>query len=587
MSETINQFPAPDDIRDAVERMTVSDVFARSPQLGAFLRFVVEAVLHGKADRIKAYTIGVEVLRRDTKFDPQLDPIVRVEATRLRRTIERYYSGPGVDDPLILDLPRGSYVPTFRWRELDAPIAADESEPVGPAHAGWRGFVRSWPGVAAVAATVLLLAAGIGAGLLMRQASQHPETTAAMRDLQRPATAAMLQPGNGMPSIYIEPLRVTGTPLDGALSVDTLAEKIGDAFARFDTINVVASRTASADAPAMEPRSDYRLSGVVEYKSDGASVQFRLIDVAEGNVVWSRSFDRVVATDQGAAEEQIVFALADALLQSYGVIRSRDRAKQLVSNIGDPRYRCILEAADSIRTLNAAEHERSMACLENLTLVDPSFALGYTFLAILYGREYQLGIIQRSDGELVLERALRAVRRAIELNPASSRTWTVLMVVLFHRQEVPEAFAAGDKALALNKYDSLAPVEYGGRLIMVGETERGLAMIRRAVGANVVRPSWQHFYLFMGAYLAGDMKEATYQAGQITESNYALGHLARALAATAVGDSERARQAIERLVALQPGWKTGPRIELGKLSPNPLIVDRLAKDLAKAGLPGA
>ena len=113
--------PAPAEIRAAVERMTVSDVFARSPQLGAFLRFVVEAVLHGKAERIKAYTIGVEVLRRDVKFDPQLDPIVRVEATRLRRTIERYYSGPGASDPIIVDLPRGSYVPTFRWRDLEAP----------------------------------------------------------------------------------------------------------------------------------------------------------------------------------------------------------------------------------------------------------------------------------------------------------------------------------------------------------------------------------------------------------------------------------------------------------------------------------
>ncbi len=117
MSDIINDTPTPEDIREAVDRVTVSDVFARSPQLGAFLRFVVEAVLHGKADRIKAYTIGVEVLRRDTKFDPQLDPIVRVEATRLRRTIERYYSGPGADDPVIIDLPRGSYVPTFRWRE--------------------------------------------------------------------------------------------------------------------------------------------------------------------------------------------------------------------------------------------------------------------------------------------------------------------------------------------------------------------------------------------------------------------------------------------------------------------------------------
>ena len=118
-SETVRDLPSPDEIRRAVDRVVVSEVFSRSPQLAAFLRFVVEAVLHNRQDRIKAYTIGVEVLRRDPKFDPQLDPIVRVEATRLRRAIERYYAGPGANDPLLIDLPRGSYVPTFRYREPD------------------------------------------------------------------------------------------------------------------------------------------------------------------------------------------------------------------------------------------------------------------------------------------------------------------------------------------------------------------------------------------------------------------------------------------------------------------------------------
>src|SRR5476649_2548637 len=118
MADAIGDAVAPDEIRAALQRMIGSDVFSRSPQLGAFLRFVVEAVLHGNAGRIKAYTIGVEVLRRDAKFDPQLDPIVRVEATRLRRALERYYAGRGATDPVIIDLPRGSYVPTFRRREM-------------------------------------------------------------------------------------------------------------------------------------------------------------------------------------------------------------------------------------------------------------------------------------------------------------------------------------------------------------------------------------------------------------------------------------------------------------------------------------
>ena len=88
--------PPPAEVRAQVQRMTASDVFATSPQLSAFLLFVVEAVLRGQGERLKGYTIGVEVLRRDTTFDPQIDPIVRVEATRLRRAIERYYAGAGV-----------------------------------------------------------------------------------------------------------------------------------------------------------------------------------------------------------------------------------------------------------------------------------------------------------------------------------------------------------------------------------------------------------------------------------------------------------------------------------------------------------
>jgi hypothetical protein len=67
----VDDAPSRDEIRATVDCMIVSEAFGRSPQLGAFLRFVVEAVLQGKSDRIKGYTIGVEVLRRDVSFDPQ------------------------------------------------------------------------------------------------------------------------------------------------------------------------------------------------------------------------------------------------------------------------------------------------------------------------------------------------------------------------------------------------------------------------------------------------------------------------------------------------------------------------------------
>ncbi len=564
--------------------MVLSDTFRRSPQLGAFLRFVVEAVLHGKSDRIKAYTIGVEVLRRNTNFDPQLDPIVRVEATRLRRAIERYYAGPGAEDRIIIDLPRGAYVPIFRRREMEARSSATLAAAIA------RPFQRLG-GSVVVASIAMLGIVGVVVlvGVIVQLRSQPPASGDAvpMPDTSIVATGGLLGPGNGMPTIYIEPLRVVGSASPQSLAADILLEKINDAFARFDTINVVLAPRPAADAPAVEPRSDYRLSGGVEYIDNLAHAWFRLVDTVESNVVWSRLFERIPASNEpGVVEQSIVVALTNSLLQSYGVIRARDRAKHLASGVGDARSRCILEAAAAIRTAERRRHDRARDCLERLTTLDPSFAVGFTFLALIYNREFQLDYELRAGDPPPLERALQAVRRSIALHPESSRGYLALMVIQFNRRDIAAALAAGDKCLSLNKYDMLALGEYGGRLILTGDVDRGMAMLAGA-GTNVpVRPLWHHIYLFIGNYIRGDLKEAARHAGEIPDENVALGQVARVLAAHSAGDRERTRQTIERLVAVHPEWRDHPRDQLARLIADRSIVDHLARDLAAAGLPG-
>ena len=88
-----------EEIRAALERIVVSSSFRRSPQLVAFLRFVVELTLGGNAKYIKSYTIAVEALGRGERFDPQVDPIVRVEAARIRRALASYFAGEGAGLP--------------------------------------------------------------------------------------------------------------------------------------------------------------------------------------------------------------------------------------------------------------------------------------------------------------------------------------------------------------------------------------------------------------------------------------------------------------------------------------------------------
>ena len=577
--------PGAADVQPALERILASESFRTSPQLGAFLSFVVGAALGGRAASLKGYTIGVEALGRDPRFDPQIDPIVRVEATRLRRALERYYLGAGSDDPVVIDLPRGSYVPTFRRR----PAAPEPQSPPLSAVRTPAGSGQRRRRLALAAGAMLITAAAVFATLLHRRADQAVNMPAASTE----ATATRLPPGNGMPTIAIDALRVTGTPGARSISAAGLTDKIRDAFSRFDTFNVAAEPPVSrgGSAPIAQPRPDYQLTGSLEYAAAATYVRFQLIDPANGTSVWSRSFERPSdAPDADAAEESIVAALADLLLQGYGFIRSRDHARHLVSPDGDPRYRCVLEATDSFRSFDPASHRRARTCLEHLTSIDPSFQIGFEFLAAVYTREYQypLDAGARADEPAALDRALRAARRAVELAPESARAYQMLMIVLYSRRDVAAAFAAGDKAMALNRYDMVTVAEYGGRLILTGEIERGMAMLRRA-GENSggVRTSWHHFFLFLGSYLGGDMQEATFQAKQITADDYPQGLVAKAIVESKAGHAEQARRAIDRLIELQPAWRTDARRLLAKSIFDAAAVDRLMRDLAAAGLAGA
>jgi len=564
--DPIIAIPTPDEVRAALDRIVVSDVFRSSPQLASFLSFVVEAVLHGKSDRIKGYTIGIEVLRRDTKFDPRLDPIVRVEATRLRRAMARYYADPGSNDTVIIDLPRGSYVPTFTYR---AEILTDPDQPpIKETH------VPRWLLISGAFALVAIV---IAASILF---AVRPDQVRIPGFLQTSKGLRALPPGNGMPILIIKNFDTTGATAANSFSASALFGKIINTFSRFDGINVVDAKDQ------VHGKIDYRFGGLIEYLDDGtADVRFDLTDVADGAVVWSKSFEHIAASeDWTAVENSISASVAIALLQPFGVIKSRDRSKFLAGGNGDPRYRCLLLAADSFRSFDPKESTRARSCLEALTEIDPGFGDGFSYLAALNNREFVYGFGQGADDPRTLDRALQLARRGIEINPNSARAWQVLSTVLFSRHDIAPAFAAVEKAVALNKNDLIIVGEYGGRLITNGEIERGMSVLQSAAGEGGVRPSWHHFYFFLGYYLLDKLPEATHEADEMTTDTYTHGLFARALMAAINGDKDKAQTYWNKLVVLRSTWRDNPRRELEKYIFAPTIVDRLMRDLAARGL---
>src|SRR4030095_16312399 len=121
--ENLENFQGDDDvIRKQLLKILSSYEFRNSQVLSRFLQFVVEELLAKRPNEIKEYTIGVRALGRSADFNPQTDAVVRIHAGRLRRILHEYYHATGLHDPILIDIPKGSYVPVFKFLNVDKPV---------------------------------------------------------------------------------------------------------------------------------------------------------------------------------------------------------------------------------------------------------------------------------------------------------------------------------------------------------------------------------------------------------------------------------------------------------------------------------
>lgn len=105
--------PQPSQVEQQVQRILESKTFCNSHTLSQLLRFIVAKAQAPDAERLKEYTVGVEAFGRPQDFDPKIDPIVRVQTHRLRQKLKEYYESDGQNDPIRIEIPKGSYLPVF------------------------------------------------------------------------------------------------------------------------------------------------------------------------------------------------------------------------------------------------------------------------------------------------------------------------------------------------------------------------------------------------------------------------------------------------------------------------------------------
>jgi tetratricopeptide (TPR) repeat protein len=563
-------YAGPEDVevRAALESILRQPEFQSSPRLSSFLRFVVEETLEGRASRLKAFTIATSVFGRDAAFDPQTNPIVRVEALRLRRMLDQYYSGAGSNDPIEIRVRRGSYVPEFAHRYRSSPAALDAegsllAEGGRPVQAPVP--VTSVRVLALTLAAVVMIAAGLAAWIWQSPVRQPAPVTAAAPKGQFQAT------------MRVGPFRFGNTPEMTSLA-EILETRIEDTISRFDNPLVIHD-------PERAPDSDYQITASLTAEPDGtAEIGFRMLHVATREIIWTRLVSGVPLDPAKARADGVINGVAASLAQTYGAVFS-DMRKRLPKNPADLRgYGCVILAYGALNSPASGAIPEAQTCLERAVSENPTFASGYAALAHIWTAHYLMGTSE-SDRAAAIERASELANRAVSLAPQKSRPHTAQFTTRFFSGRIEDAFESARIALELNPYAGETLGRVGAAHMSRGEWDIGRGLIAHALASLSVPPGWLEFYLWLDAWQQGDAATAYRHATRRAGLQFPLGILARIIAASEKGDLPAIKRWRERLAANFPVFAADLPDSLARYGIVPDLQERLLVALDTAGVP--
>ncbi len=391
-------------IREQLERILSSTLFNGTRRMKRFLRYITEQTLLGQGDRLKGYSIGLEVFDRSDDFDPQADTIVRVQAGQLRRRLDLYYATHGQDDLVRLTVPKGGYAPRFEFRKSSQ-----------------RKSLRQTP--------MLALLEG-------SQETSRPGVVVLTFDDLTPSKEA---------DFFAEGLT---------------AELVGD-LVQFRHLRIIAVRpTVSARTPSMSVEDIgkkfdalFVLSGSVRRAGSLFRVVVNLISTETGEILFQKTFDRQYTPENlFEIQENIASNVAACIAAPFGHInrynwRQRKGQRDCVS-----ANEAVLQYYAMNLTANLSEAESLLAKVEEITRKNKNFSSGFAIRGLLhvYLCTQCIPPSDKSDG---LHKAQAMANQALKLDPINSMAHFAAYQVRYHESRMDQAQAHAQRAMALNPND--------------------------------------------------------------------------------------------------------------------------------------
>lgn len=510
-----------------LEKIIGSPDFDASERNKGFLRYVVEETLAGRGDRIKAYNIATTVFGRDEKFDPVLDSIVRIEAGRLRRSLERYYLTLGVNDPVEISIPKGTYVPVFSSKDRSPPELVVGSK---PGHIGVSILVRAFE-----------LEGGSGA-------FSHIE-----QGLVRHIIIGLTK---------FTDLFVYGPDTSSLYETSNRQEIVE----RLDV--------------------DYLLQGNLTIDDQSLVLEVFLIDALSGQYVWADVLEQPVnATSINTVRDQVADEVVRILAQPYGIIQScktSDDDGEKASEMD--AYRCVLRFHRYWRTFDPSLFEPVRQCLEHTTLHHPFYAEAFACLSQIYTNAFRYQHDVSRITEDPRTKALDLAFRAIELAPRSSQSYFAMGLAYWFIGDIDSSFEAYEKARLLNPNDTKTTGELGFRYAMRMEWEKAVPLITESYDRNPGQSGTFRMGLSLYHYAEGRYDQSIIESRKIDAPNIPYQYLISAACYSRLGDTHNAQTTLAKLLEISPRFGDVIVDNLQARSLHPDLIIALVEDVARAGL---
>jgi adenylate cyclase len=522
--------PSEEEVREQLARLLDSPEFATSRRICDFLRFVTERALTGEGKSIKQYTIGVEVYGRGPSFDPKSDPLVRIEAGRLRRALDKYYGGDGRRDPILVQVPRGTYVPRF----IRNPAQGDGTEP-------------------------------------------RPEAAEA-------ASSETLQP----PVIVVLPMENLGEEKHAYL-VNGIGEELTAELSRCSGIRVVAFCSSARSAVITENTrqraaslgADYALTGVLRKSGKRIRINIRLLDVGSGEQLWAERFEEDLIPERlFDIEDRIVCRALARVADAYGVISRAMRLRAEGRRVSDPSaYEAILRHLHFQLTLTPDAFRESLLALEHAVKVEPNSAVVWAMLSQCYLDAQVFGYEEIPEA---LETGIRLAGRAVSLDPNCQFAQHAKAYASLIERNRAAMITAAERIIATNPNAAFMAGCASFWLCLAGEYDRGIELLQKSIELNPLFPSWMHAGPYFYNMHHGNFEAALHHANEFGLPDFFWGPLIRAAVLGLVGRAEEARTAYERILELKPDFSEKVRDYVHFFVLDDRLADKMLEGLDKA-----